>query len=55
MSREEEAQQRAIRLGLSLLRIVGEERLTYLLQTESEMSLEQVEEFLTMLEAGNGR
>lgn len=53
-TREGRAAERAIRLGLSLLHIIGEERLAYLLQSESALSLDQVEELLDMLEADGG-
>lgn len=50
-TREDAAAERAIGYGLSLLKIIGEDRLAYLLQTESDLTLEQAEEFLAMLEA----
>lgn len=44
------AQSRAIRLGFSLLRVVGIDRREFLLQSESTLTLDQVEELLDMLD-----
>jgi hypothetical protein len=48
--REHAAAGRAIGYGLSLLRIVERERFAYLLQSESDLTLEQAEQFLDMIE-----
>ncbi|HZF31337.1 MAG TPA: hypothetical protein VE907_19635 [Gammaproteobacteria bacterium] len=53
--RERCAAHRAIALGYVVTKILGPDDLPYVLQTESGLTLEQLEELLHALEAGAGR
>ena len=53
--RERRAAHRAIGLGYVVSKLLGADELPYVLQTESGLTLEQIEELLDLLEAGAGR
>jgi hypothetical protein len=53
--RERHAAHRAIGLGYVVSKFLGPNEFPYVLQTESGLTLEQVEELLDALEAGAGR
>lgn len=52
--REEAAASRAIALGWVVSRYLGRDDLPYVLQAESGLWLDQLEELLSVLESGNG-
>jgi hypothetical protein len=53
--REKRAAHRAIGLGYVVSKFLGPDQFPYVLQTESGLTLEQVEDLLDALEAGTGR